>query len=194
MCVLAPRLDRRHAVVSVLRRRVHGGRHERFALQTKYFSDDQNLETVRTEYDGMPRHRKALEHKPLTGGGLLATVLSCPVTDPSARRAAAPGFDAVPMPVPRVPQPPHGATHSDVRSPDPTRLRECRAPAERGTTGHSEWARDLCGRADLFLTPEVATDFVVDHRPWPVTSLRTESTDRRSDRVPAGPLPVQCLD
>jgi restriction endonuclease Mrr len=49
---------------------------ERFALKTKYFYDDQNLETFRAEYDEMPLHRKALENKPLTGGGLLATVLA----------------------------------------------------------------------------------------------------------------------
>jgi restriction endonuclease Mrr len=45
-------------------------------LKTKYFYDDQNLETFRAEYDEMPLHRKALENKPLTGGGLLATVLA----------------------------------------------------------------------------------------------------------------------
>jgi restriction endonuclease Mrr len=49
---------------------------ERFALKRKYFYDEDNLEAFREAYAEMPVHRKALENKPLTGGGLVATVLA----------------------------------------------------------------------------------------------------------------------
>lgn len=48
---------------------------ERFALKTKYFYDKNNLETFREKYAQMPIHEKALENKPLTGGGVLAVLL-----------------------------------------------------------------------------------------------------------------------
>jgi restriction endonuclease Mrr len=48
---------------------------ERFALRTKYFYDEENLETFREEYAAMPIHEKAMENKPLVGGGVLAAVL-----------------------------------------------------------------------------------------------------------------------
>ena len=48
---------------------------ERFALKTKYFYDEENLEAFRTEYEQMPLHEKARENTPLTAGALLATVL-----------------------------------------------------------------------------------------------------------------------
>jgi len=49
---------------------------ERFALKTKYFYDEDNRETFREEYAAMPTHEKAMENKPLVGGGLVATVLT----------------------------------------------------------------------------------------------------------------------
>jgi restriction endonuclease Mrr len=48
---------------------------ERFALKTKYFYDEDNLDAFREEYAAMPLHEKALENKPLVGGGLVATLL-----------------------------------------------------------------------------------------------------------------------
>lgn len=48
---------------------------ERFALKTKYFHDEKNLEAFQEEYANMPIHKKAMENKPLTGGGLLAALL-----------------------------------------------------------------------------------------------------------------------
>jgi restriction endonuclease Mrr len=38
---------------------------ERFALKTKYFYDEDNLDAFRTEYDQMPFYEKALENRPL---------------------------------------------------------------------------------------------------------------------------------
>jgi restriction endonuclease Mrr len=48
---------------------------ERFALKTKYFYDEENLEAFREEYAEMPIHEQAMENKPLVGGGLVATLL-----------------------------------------------------------------------------------------------------------------------
>ena len=48
---------------------------ERFALKTKYFYDEENLTAFREEYAAMPIHEKAMENKPLVGGGLVATLL-----------------------------------------------------------------------------------------------------------------------
>ncbi|QAU11377.1 restriction endonuclease (plasmid) [Halorubrum sp. BOL3-1] len=48
---------------------------ERFALKTKYFYDEENLEAFREEYAAMPLHEKAMENKPLAGGGVVATLL-----------------------------------------------------------------------------------------------------------------------
>ena len=48
---------------------------ERFALKTKYFYDEDNLEAFREEYAAMPLHEKAMENKPLVTGSLLATVM-----------------------------------------------------------------------------------------------------------------------
>jgi restriction endonuclease Mrr len=48
---------------------------ERFALKTKYFYDERNLEAFREEYAAMPIHEKAMENRPLVGGGVLATLL-----------------------------------------------------------------------------------------------------------------------
>ncbi|CDK39162.1 restriction endonuclease [Halorubrum sp. AJ67] len=49
---------------------------ERFALKTKYFYDDENLEAFREEYAAMPIHEKAMENKVLAGGGVVATLLA----------------------------------------------------------------------------------------------------------------------
>jgi len=49
---------------------------ERFALKTKYFYDEENLEAFREEYAAMPIHEKAMENKILTGGGVIATLLT----------------------------------------------------------------------------------------------------------------------
>ncbi|WP_138006742.1 restriction endonuclease [Halalkalirubrum salinum] len=49
---------------------------ERFALKTKYFYDEANREAFREEYAGMPIHEKAMENKPLVGGGLLAVLVA----------------------------------------------------------------------------------------------------------------------
>jgi restriction endonuclease Mrr len=48
---------------------------ERFALKTKYFYDEGNLETFRQEYERMPRHERAMENKPLVAAGLVTTVI-----------------------------------------------------------------------------------------------------------------------
>jgi restriction endonuclease Mrr len=48
---------------------------ERFALKTKYFYDDQNLEAFREEYAAMPLHEKAMENKWLAGGSAVTTLL-----------------------------------------------------------------------------------------------------------------------
>ena len=48
---------------------------ERFALKTKYFYDEGNLEAFRTEYSEMPIHEKAMENKLLTGSGLTIVML-----------------------------------------------------------------------------------------------------------------------
>jgi restriction endonuclease Mrr len=48
---------------------------ERFALKTKYFYDEDNLERFREEYADMPLHEKAMENKLLAGGSVVATLL-----------------------------------------------------------------------------------------------------------------------
>ena len=48
---------------------------DRFALKTKYFYDEQNLEAFREEYAAMPIHEKAMENPVLAGGSVVATVL-----------------------------------------------------------------------------------------------------------------------
>ena len=48
---------------------------DRFALKTKYFYDDANLQAFRDEYEAMPIHRKAQENIPLTVAGLTTTLL-----------------------------------------------------------------------------------------------------------------------
>jgi restriction endonuclease Mrr len=48
---------------------------ERFALKTKYFYDEENLDAFREEYAAMPLHEKAMENRPLVLGGVLATLL-----------------------------------------------------------------------------------------------------------------------
>jgi restriction endonuclease Mrr len=48
---------------------------ERFALKTKYFYDEKNLEAFREEYAAMPLHEKAMENKLLAGGSVVATLL-----------------------------------------------------------------------------------------------------------------------
>jgi len=49
---------------------------ERFAFKTKYFYDEDNLETFREEYEQMPIHEKALENKPLAAGVVVSVLLS----------------------------------------------------------------------------------------------------------------------
>jgi len=49
---------------------------ERFALKTKYFYDEQNLEAFREEYVAMPLHEKAMENKLLAGGSVVAALLA----------------------------------------------------------------------------------------------------------------------
>jgi restriction endonuclease Mrr len=46
-----------------------------FALKTKYFYDEENLDAFREEYAAMPLHEKAMENRPLVLGGVLATLL-----------------------------------------------------------------------------------------------------------------------
>ncbi|RQH01711.1 hypothetical protein EA472_05125 [Natrarchaeobius oligotrophus] len=48
---------------------------ERFALKTKYFFDEGNLEAFREEYEGMALHEKARENVPLAIGFVLAAIL-----------------------------------------------------------------------------------------------------------------------
>jgi len=48
---------------------------ERFALKRKYFYDEENLEAFREEYAEMPIHEKAMENKPLVGGGIVTILL-----------------------------------------------------------------------------------------------------------------------
>ena len=48
---------------------------ERFTLKTKYFYDEQNLETFRKEYAEMPIQKKAMENKLLVGGSVVAVFL-----------------------------------------------------------------------------------------------------------------------
>ena len=48
---------------------------ERFAFNTKYFYNEENLEAFREEYAAMGPHQKALENPPLAGGGILLTLL-----------------------------------------------------------------------------------------------------------------------
>ena len=49
---------------------------ERFALKTKYFYDEENLEAFREEYAAMSIHEKAMENKVLASGGVIATLLT----------------------------------------------------------------------------------------------------------------------
>jgi len=44
---------------------------DRFALKTKYFYDEENLEAFSEEYADMPLHEKAMENKWLAGEALL---------------------------------------------------------------------------------------------------------------------------
>ena len=48
---------------------------DRFALKTKYFYDDQNLEAFREEFAEMPLHEKAMENTLLAGGSVVATLV-----------------------------------------------------------------------------------------------------------------------
>ena len=48
---------------------------ERFALKTKYFYDEQNLEAFREEYAAMPIHEKAMENRLLTAGGVVTVAV-----------------------------------------------------------------------------------------------------------------------
>jgi restriction endonuclease Mrr len=48
---------------------------ERFALKTKYFYDEENVEAFREEYAQMAIHEKALENTPLVGAVVVATLL-----------------------------------------------------------------------------------------------------------------------
>lgn len=48
---------------------------ERFALRTKYFHDEDNLERFREEYERMPIHEKAKENKPMVGAVAVLIVL-----------------------------------------------------------------------------------------------------------------------
>jgi restriction endonuclease Mrr len=48
---------------------------ERFAFNTKYFYNEENLEAFREEYAAMGPHQKALENPPLAGGGILLILL-----------------------------------------------------------------------------------------------------------------------
>ncbi|WP_339105779.1 restriction endonuclease [Haloterrigena salinisoli] len=49
---------------------------ERFALKTKYFYDEANLEAFREEYAAMPVHEKATENAPLAVGSVLCALLA----------------------------------------------------------------------------------------------------------------------
>ena len=48
---------------------------ERFALKTKYFYDEENLEAFREEYADMPLHEKVMENKLLVGGSVVTVFL-----------------------------------------------------------------------------------------------------------------------
>ena len=48
---------------------------ERFALKTKYFYNQENLESFRAEYAEMPFYEQAMENKLLTGGSVVTTLL-----------------------------------------------------------------------------------------------------------------------
>jgi restriction endonuclease Mrr len=48
---------------------------ERFALKTKYFYDEENVEAFRKEYAHMAIHEKAMENTPLVGAVVVATLL-----------------------------------------------------------------------------------------------------------------------
>ncbi|MDV7351137.1 restriction endonuclease [Halorubrum distributum] len=48
---------------------------ERFALKTKYFYDEKNLEAFREEYADMPLHEKVMENKLLVGGSVVIVFL-----------------------------------------------------------------------------------------------------------------------
>jgi restriction endonuclease Mrr len=48
---------------------------ERFALKRKYFYTEQNLRTFREEYAQMPIQERAMENRPLVGGGIVTMVL-----------------------------------------------------------------------------------------------------------------------
>jgi restriction endonuclease Mrr len=49
---------------------------ERFALKTKYFYDEENLETFAEEYEAMPPHEKAMENPPLVVSSLAVTLVA----------------------------------------------------------------------------------------------------------------------
>jgi restriction endonuclease Mrr len=49
---------------------------ERFALATKYFYDEENLDEFREAYDAMPVYRKAMENPPLVAGSVVTTLLA----------------------------------------------------------------------------------------------------------------------
>jgi len=48
---------------------------DRFALKTKYFYNQENLESFRAEYAEMPFYNKAMENKLLTGDSVVTTLL-----------------------------------------------------------------------------------------------------------------------
>jgi len=48
---------------------------ERFVLKTKYFYDEENLDTFREEYAAMSIHEKVLENTLLAGGVILMVLL-----------------------------------------------------------------------------------------------------------------------
>jgi restriction endonuclease Mrr len=48
---------------------------ERFALRTKYFYDEANLQAFRQEYEAMPLHEKAMENVPLAAGAVFSVLL-----------------------------------------------------------------------------------------------------------------------
>ncbi|EMA32379.1 restriction endonuclease [Halobiforma nitratireducens] len=49
---------------------------ERFALETKYFYDEENREAFRREYEEMALYEKAMENVPLAVGAVLAAILA----------------------------------------------------------------------------------------------------------------------
>jgi restriction endonuclease Mrr len=48
---------------------------ETFALKTKYFYDEENLEAFREEYAEMGLHQKAMENPVLAGGSLVVVLV-----------------------------------------------------------------------------------------------------------------------